>query len=210
MRAIADHRLTLLRDRCEDELARRACRLMLSRNGIDALDDDMVLVHMHAVLLGALERNARTCDLSEAVDVVCVDAEDLFELAAHLLGPRLGTEDAALELQVATRLQAHLASGFAQVDGVGRRAAQHGRAELAHHHDLALRVAARHRDDHRTDLRCALRRAETARDQAVAVGDLDDVVLRRTCCDHRAGDHVSPHLHIALRVAGYDRMARGA
>jgi hypothetical protein len=78
------------------------------------------------------------------------------------------------------------------------------------HGDLARRVAAGHGNDGRPDGARALVRAQPAGEEAVAVCDLDDVVLARAGGGHRAGHALGPDLDVALGVPGHDGHAGGA
>ena len=85
--------------------------------GVYDLRVEVVLVDMHAVLLFALEGDARAGGLSETVNVVSLDAKGLFDVAPHLFGPGLCAEDACLKA-VIFRLVALLLEGFAYISRV--------------------------------------------------------------------------------------------
>ena len=209
MRAVAQHRHAFLGDGGEHQFARRAVGQGLFGDGVDDLGDDVVLADVHAVLGHALKAHAGAGDLGKAVDVVGVDAEQFLDLLAHLLCPGFGAKAAGLELEVGHG-DARLADGLAQIQGVGGRAAEHGGAQFLDHHDLALGVAAGHGDDRGPQPARALMRAEAAGEEAVAVGDLDDVVRAAARGGDAARHQFGPDIHIVLRIAGNDGMAGGA
>ena len=100
--AVADHRHRLLGQRGEDQLALLAVGQHLAGDRVDDLRVEVVLPDVQPVLgLDALLRDARADHLGQPVDVDRVDAEDLLHLDAHLVGPRLGAEDADLQRRLA-------------------------------------------------------------------------------------------------------------
>jgi hypothetical protein len=134
---------------------------------------------------------------------------ELFDAYAHAVAPGFRAENAGLQLQLG-ELDAHLVDGFTQVGGVGGGADEHGGAEVLHHHDLPLRVAAGHGDHHRAETRSSLMQAETAREQAVTVSHLDDVVRSAAAGRQAARHHFRPDLHVVRGIAGDDGLAGGA
>ena len=158
VRAVANHRHAFLGDGGKHQLALLAIRQHRARHGVDDLRNHVILVHVHAMLFHALKAHARARDFGKPVNVQRVQTQQPLDLAAHFLRPRLGAKAAGLQLQLRT-VNAHLFQRFAQIQRVARRAAQMRRAQLQHHHDLALRVAAGHRHRHRADAPRALMRA---------------------------------------------------
>ena len=205
MRAVTDHRHTGLGDCREDELAALTVGQGFIGFGVEDFGDDVVFVDVHTCLGGTLIRNTRTCDFGQTVDVVRVDVEQLLDLIAHFLGPRFRTEAAGLELEF-LRIIAHFADRFAEEDRVGRRAAEHRRTEVVHHHQLSLRVARGHRNGHCTDAGRTLMGTKTACEEPIAVGDLNDIVLTAACRCQRTGDHFRPDLNVVCGIAGNDRL----
>jgi hypothetical protein len=80
-------------------------------------------------------------------------------------------------------------------------------AEILHHHQLPRRVAAGNRDDRRAQRLRAVMRAQSAGEQAVAVGVLDDIARVQAARRKAAHHHVGPDLHVLLRVGDDDGLA---
>ncbi len=110
--AVAQQGEGLLGDGGEDQLALGAVGQDLAGVGVDDLGDEVVLTDVHAVLLGALEGDAGAGKLGQAINIIGLDAQLVLDVAAHLLGPGLGAEDAGLELDLIP--QAALVDGLGQ------------------------------------------------------------------------------------------------
>ena len=87
----------------EDQLALAAVGQDLAGVGVDDLGDEVVLTEVHAVLLGALVGHAGAGKLGQAINIIGLDAQLALDVAAHLLRPGLGAEDAGLELDLIGR-----------------------------------------------------------------------------------------------------------
>ena len=136
----------------------------------------MVFPDVHTMLLfGAGLGNAGAHDFGQAVNVRRGDAELVLDFAAHFLGPRFGAENAEAEGQILD-VYPDFEARVMEMQGVGRRTAEHGRAEVAHELDLTLGRAAGHGDDGRAEAFRAVVCAEAAGEQAVTVGNLHDVI----------------------------------
>ena len=93
--AVADDRHRLLGQRGEDQLAELAVGQHLAGDRVDDLGVEVVLPDVQAVLgLDALLGDAGAHHLGQSVDVGRVDAGPGLDLGPHLVGPRLGAEDA--------------------------------------------------------------------------------------------------------------------
>ena len=135
----------------------------------------MILPAVQPVLLEiALAGNAGAEDFRQAIHVHGLDAEASFKIAPQRLAPRLGTKSAAAQRK-RRDIDAHSIRHFGDVECVGRRRAQDGRAEIPHQHDLPLGAAARHRDDGAAEPLGAVVGAEAAGEEAVTVGIVNDV-----------------------------------
>ena len=156
--------------------------------------------------LQALHRNAGARALGQAVDVQGLDAQELFDLVAHALGPGLGAEEAHAQLEVG-KVHLLVADGLAHHQRVGGGAGDGVAAQVLHEHELALGVAGGGGHDGRADLLHAVMEPQAAGEQAVAVGDLHGVVLRHARAAKAAGHALGPHLDVALGVAGDDGLA---
>jgi hypothetical protein len=128
---------------------------------------------------------------------------------AHRLRPGLGAEHAGAQGQ---RLHVHaqLLGAVDEVQEIGRRAADGGHAEVLHHHDLPVGVAAGDGNDGGADALGAVVGAEAAGEQAIAVGVLDDVARVQSAGGEAAHHHLRPHRHVVLGVGHNDGLARGA
>ena len=209
MRAVAQHRHAFLGDGGKHQLARRAVRQGLFGGGVDNLGDDVILIDVHAVLFQALESHARAANFGQAVDIQRVDAKQFLNALTHFLRPRLGAEAAGPELEF-RQGDARIADGLAQIQRIGRRAAQHGDAQFLNHHNLTLGVAAGHGNDRCAQPSRALMRAKAAGEQAVTICNLHDIVRAAASGGDGARHQFRPYLHIVLGIAGYDGAARGA
>ena len=103
--------------------------------------------------------------------------------------------------------QAAVAGRVGEVHGVGRRAAQGGRAEVAHDLELPLGVAAGDGHDGAAQALGAEVQAEPAGEEAVAVGVLQQVARRHAARGEGPGDQVGPDVEVAARVADRGRVA---
>ena len=206
--AVAYHRRAGARYRREDEFADLSVRQRLERLGVDDLRIEVVFPDVQAGPVLAVAGDARAGDLREAVDVVGDDARLAFDRVAHLGCPRLGAEDAVPELGVAPEVDA-LALGLVHdAKEVARRAGDGVDAQIAHQHDLALSVASACRQHRAAHSFAAVVQTEAAREESVAVADLQHVAGADAV--HREAAHraVLPHGHVAERVGDADRLAR--
>ena len=83
----------------------------------------MVLIDVHARLFGALKGHTRTGNLSQAIDIVGLDAQSLLNIVAHFLRPGFGAEDTGFEGDV-VRAHAQFFHGFCEISGITGGAAQ--------------------------------------------------------------------------------------
>ena len=209
--AVADHGRAEAVERREDELALFAVRQGVERFGVDDLGIVMVLEDVEAGRFGFAVRTRRgdtgSGDLGEAVDVMRYDAGKLGDLAAHLVRPRFGAEDAVPELRVAAEVDAGLLGDFNDVEEVARGAGDGGRAEIAHQHELLLGVAGGGWQHRAAEVLAAVVEAEAAGEESVAVGDLEDVLVSEPVHRERARGRVRPDLDVTLRVGDADGLA---
>ncbi len=199
-RAVADDGHRLARERGEDQLAALALGHHRVRHRVDDLRQEVVLPHMQPVLgLHALLGDAGAHHLRQPVDVHGVQIEPLLDLAAHLLRPRLGAEDA------------HAQGGGARVDALAFELVEQGEHVGRGDHDdlgpevlddphLARGHPARGGDDRAAGPLGAVVRAETAGEQAVPVGDMHLVPRAAAGGADRAGDEVRPDGEVVLGV----------
>ena len=206
--AVAQQGEGLFGDGGEDQLALGAVGQDLAGVGVDDLGNEVVLADVHACLLGALVGNTGAGELGEAIDIIGLDAHLGLNVVAHLLGPGLSAEDAGLQLDLV--LDAPLQDGFGQVGGVGGGAAQDGGFQVHHELELTVGVAGGHGQGQGAHLVGAAVKAGTAGEQAVAVGDVDHVILGAAHSHDGTGAAILPQVHVVLGVVGHHTLAGGA
>ena len=162
---------------------------------------------MQPAALLALSRDARPEDLRQPVVVGGDDPELVLDLLPHPLRPRLRSEKPVLEGKRGDR-DPHLLNRLGDEHRVGGSSHERRRLEVHHDLDLAGGVAARGRDDRRTDPLRPVVEAEPPGEQAVPEGDLDDVVLRHAPGGEDAGHEVAPRLDVVERVPHHGRRPR--
>ncbi len=182
----------------------------LAGERVDHLGVEVVLPDVQAVLgLHAFLRHARAHHLGQAVDVGGVDTEPGFHLGAHLVGPRLGAEDA--EPQRGCGRVVALALHFVDDrEHVGRGHHDDVRAEVPDQGDLPFGHPAGDRHHRAAELLRAVVRAQPAGEQPVPVGVVQDVAGTAARGPDRAGHHRGPHLDVVAGVADHGGPAGGA
>ncbi len=136
-------------------------------------------------------------------------SSSLLDLAAHVLGPGLAAEVAEADRQGA-RIDAQLARGVGDGQGIARGADQHLGIQVAHDLDLAAGVAGCRRDDRRADPLDAVVQTEAAGEEAVAEGDLGRVLGPEPAGDQEARAEIRPGVQIPRGVGDEGRLAGGA
>ena len=126
----------------------------------------------------------------------------------HLRRGGLRPRDGEAEFQIV--YHAHFARRFGEIKRIRRRGDERRRAEILHQHDLPFGISRRHGHDGRAQLFDAVMQAESPRKQAVAEGNLEDVLVRRPRHIENAGDAGGPHVQIVAGIAANDWLARGA
>jgi hypothetical protein len=105
---------------------------------VDHLEQEMVLPAVQPVACdAAFDRHARPDDFRQPVEVDRRNAEPFLQIAAHLVAPRLGAENADSDRQ-RTEIDAHAFRDFGDVERVGRRRADDARAEVLQQRHLPL------------------------------------------------------------------------
>ncbi len=207
--AIADHRKGLLGERGEDKLAELAVGHDVAGLRVDDLRVKMVLPDVQPVLgLDAFVGHARSDHLREPVDVHRVQVAPRLDLAAHLVGPRLGPEDADLQAGVGRvePLRRHLVE---DVEEIGWRHHDHPGGEVLDELDLAGGHAAGYGNDRAAQPLATVMGPEPAGKQAVAVGHVHDVTRSGAGGAHGTGHAVGPHGDVVGGVAHHRRLAGG-
>lgn len=83
-------------------------------------------------------------------------------------------------------------------------------AEIAQQRELADGVPRARGNGARADLLRAVMRAQPAREQPVAVGDVHEGILRDACHREGTGGDLRPDYHVVLRIADDGQFARRA
>ena len=89
MGAEAKERGTLFDKRCDDDLALLSVGEHFPCLGIDDLGVEIIVKHMHACLVGAVDADARTVNLGQSVNVIELDAELIGDILPLGIAPPL-------------------------------------------------------------------------------------------------------------------------
>src|SRR5712691_6460152 len=127
--------------------------------------------------------------------------------ASHRLGPGLGAQQRVAEADLVGR-DASLPKGLRQRQGVARRARDDIRPEVRDQHQLALGHAARDGNDHHPEPFAAVVKTEPAREEAIAVGVVQE--HPRLCARHRqrAGVDACEEVDVSSGVADHGQLPR--
>ena len=207
--AVAQQGEGLFIDGGEHQLALAALGQHLAGLGVDDLGDEVVLIDVHPALSGTLEGHAGAGQLGESVDVIGLDAHRLLDVLAHLLAPRLRTEDARLQGDLVGG-HAHLVHTLAQIGGVGGGAAQDGGPQVTDELDLTVGVARGDGHGEAAHPPGTLVQADAAGEHAVAIGDLTHVLLAAANGGDGTGAAVGPQVDVVLGVKSHDPLSGGA
>src|SRR5271157_2515588 len=93
---------------------------------------------------------------------------------------------------------------------VGRRATNNSRPEILQNHDLSFSVSSGHGDDTRTNFFRAVMQPQTAGEQSVAEGIMNNIVLCYTRGNKTTRDKIRPGFNIAFGITENSRTAAGA
>ena len=208
MRPVPDERRAFLDERRDDDLAGLTVWDGFQGHGIDDLDIKEVVPVMHAGVVLAVDADAGTVDLGQAVDVVEFDAEFFGDAFAHRLAPALGTDDTFLQVDLV--LDAALFDLLGEEQGIGGCGAEDGGLHVDHHLELFVGVAGTHGDGHGAEFFRACLEADARGPQTVTGSDVDAVFLRDAGGLIAAGEHGGPVIHVFCRVGDDDRKAGGA
>ena len=147
--------------------------------------------------------------LGEPVDVDRVDIAAGLDLLAHLLRPRLGAEDPDLEGGL-SRVDAGAFHLVEDGEEVARGHHDDPRLEVGDELDLAFRHTSGDGDDRAAEPFDPIVRTQPTGEQAVAIGDVDDIAGPPTSDIDRPRHDIGPHLDVGLGVADHRRLARRA
>ena len=208
MRPIPDEGRALLDERRDDDLAGLTVRDGFQRDRVDDLDVEEVVPVVHAGVVLAVDADAGTVDLGEAVDVVEFDAEFFRDALSHGFAPALGTDDTFLQVDLV--LDAALFDLLGEEQGIGGRGAEDGGLHVDHHLELFVGVAGAHGDGHGAEfLRTGLE-TDAGGPETVAGRDVDAVFARDAGGLVAAGEHGGPVIDVFAGVGDDDRKAGGA
>ena len=169
----------------------------------------MIFKNVNSLVAAAFDADAGTAHFGETVDVERLNAGLFFNTLSHLFGPRFGTENTHANRKI-MQIDSHLSRLFAKVNKIGRRAADTGYTEVAHQHDLALRVASGCGNNGRAERFHTVVRTESTCEQTVAVGVLNDVAAVDSRHGERTFHAAHPDVDIVFGIADNNRFPSGS
>ena len=208
-RAVAQQRHGLTLERGEHELTDLSVGNGLEGVGIDDFDDVVVLPDVHAVLLGALEGNARAAHLRHSEGVVGLDAEHVLDALARIFRMGLSADHERAELRVFAGIDTPLDHHFMQTGSIRRDGVHHGRTEIREELELAQGVAGSRRDGQHANFLGTVLEAEAAGEHAVAGGVLEHVLGAAAHHPEAAGDGVGPLVKVQIKAPNTIERSQG-
>ena len=209
--AVADDRQRLLRQRREHQLADLSVGEHLAADRVDHLGIEMVLPDVQAVLgLDALLRDAGTHDLRESVDVDGVHVQCAASISARIASVHGSAPKMPMRSELRPRVNALTFELVDEGEHVRRRHHDDRGLEIADQLHLARRHATRDRDDRAAEPLRAVVRPEPAGEEAVAVGNVDDVARASTGRADGPRHEVRPGVEVVLCVADHRGAPGGA
>ncbi len=160
-------------------------------------------------MAAAFAGHAWADNLREAVDVECLDTASIFDVPAHGFGPGLGTENASAERQ-GLHIHAEFGGTVDQVQKISWSAAYGRHPKVFHQHNLPVGVAAGCGDDRRPQSFSAVMSAEAAGEEAITIGNLNDVSLMQAAAGETANQHRGPYVHVFLGIRDHNGFAGGS
>ena len=209
-RAIAHHGGCLAINRGNHKLAPFAIRQNLTGSGVDDLSDEVVFRQVQARLLQAFNSHAGAHGLGQAVNVKHLVAQLVFQFLAEVVGHGLGAVDAELQREFLLWVKTHGKRGVGNVHSIRRRATQDGGSHGAQDANLTLGIARRCRNGGTTCGNTAVMSAQAAREKAVAVAYLHDIVLVAFAQLNAARKTFAPELQVVVGISAHRSNARGA
>ena len=161
-RAVAHQRQRFFADAGEYELAICPVWHRLKRIRIDDLWIEIILTHMQPRLHPAFIGNARACNFGESVDIIRLNSQGFFDLAAHVFRPWLRTKQTRAQWK-RCGINPHTVDRLPDKHCIGGRAAQKIGAEILQNLHLAFGVAGGDRDRGSAHLLRAVVEPQTAR-----------------------------------------------
>ncbi len=204
-RAIAEDGRCLAVKGGDDKLSPLAVGQHLACCRVDDLAEEVVFCDMEPLLCQALHGDTRSHGLCQAIDIEDLVVELLLKLFPEVVGECLCAVDADTQMELAGRIDAHGDGRICDMHGIARRAAEDGRAHLAHDPDLALGVAGR--DGYRRASCClgTIVGTEAAREEAIAIGNLRHIVRSAVGIPDATGEALSPEVQVMLCIGADGR-----
>ena len=168
----------------------------------------MVFVDVHTRLGTALIGNAGAGNFSQAVDIIGLDAQLIFNIVTHFLSPGFCTENTGFQMDLIP--QALFVDGFGQISSIRRGAAQDGGLQVAHELDLPVGIAGGHGKGQGAYFMRAAIEARAAGEQAVAIAHLHHIAFIAASRHNGAGTAVFPQIQVMLGVESHYPTTSGA
>ena len=155
----------------------------------------------------ALKADTRSGNLGKSVYVVGLNAHDVLQLLAHLLGPRLSAKGSDTQFEFFAR-PFTFTHGLTQEHSIGRRTAEDRRSEVMHERNLLLGVSARHGNHTGPDVRCTVVSTQSSGEESVAIANLEYILLG--CAIGREGTRngLAPHGQVLTGMQHHYGLAR--
>ncbi len=141
--------------------------------------------------------------------IECLQAHAALDFRPHAVGPRLGAEHADAQAAIA-RLETLPLEFVGDREHVGRRHDDDVRLEVDDELYLPFGESAADRDHRGAEIFGAVVEAEPAREQAIAIGDVNLVGGAAAGGADRTRHDLRPGLDVAARVTDHGRFAGGA
>ena len=131
-----------------------------------------------------------------------LDAEQIFDAAAHLLGPWLGAEHAVFQRNLRKR-NPRITQRLTEKQRIRGGAAEHRRMKIPEDLKLAFGVAGRGRNHRSADFSRAVMQAESAGKQPIAIGDVHKIAGISARCRQGTGGALRPHVEVVLGISNH-------
>ncbi len=197
--AVPQQRERLFGDAGEHQLAFLPLRQDFSSLWVDDLRNEMILIDMHTGLRLALERNTRSGNLGQAIDIIRPYPQLFLNVPAHLLAPCLRAENACFQADLIWT-NPHFCKRLTDKRGIGRRTAEDGRLKILDKLDLTLGVAGGHRQGQAADFMRSTIQPGASGKQPVTIRNLHDIFFTPACRHNRPGTAVLPEVDVRLGI----------
>ena len=138
----------------------------------------MIFVKMRTILAFTFIPYTRTRYFTQSINVISLYSQFRFNIATHILRPRLCTECTDFQFELLTR-KTRILNGVRQIQRIRRRTTEYCRTEIMHQCNLLFRITTGHRNNRSTDILGACVRPQSAGKQSVSVRYLKNI---RTAC----------------------------